>query len=209
MRRSVDWYFDFISPFAYFQHLALVGDHPEIEIRYHPVLLGALFVRNDHKGPAEIPSKRTMTYRFCAWYAARHGIPLRFPDVHPYRPVNVLRLALAAGVNADTVSRIFEYIWVEGKSPDRPERLEELSARLGVDDCMSAIGNQDIKDQLRQNTERAIELGAFGVPTAVVDGKLFWGHDQTPMLIEYLDNRGLFESGEYKRLESIRDGLAG
>ena len=207
MNKSIDWYFDFISPFAYFQHRHLINEHPDIEIRYHPVLLGALFVQNQHKGPAEIPVKRIMTYRYCIWHAKQHQIPFRFPDVHPYRPVNVLRMALAAGVNAETVSKIFEFIWVDGKSPDQPERLDELASRLELDGYQSATTKPEIKNQLRQNTERAIELGIFGVPTSSIGNQLFWGHDQTPMILEYLNNPQLFEDEEYRRIDAIRDGL--
>ncbi len=208
MNKSIAWYFDFISPFAYFQHRYLINEHPDIEIHYYPILLGALFVQNQHKGPAEIPVKRTMTYRHCIWYAKQHRIPFRLPDIHPYRPVNVLRMALAAGVDAEAVSKIFEFIWVDGKSPDHSERLNELSARLGLHEYQSAIAKPEIKDRLRQNTERAIELGIFGVPTVAVGNQLFWGHDQTPMILEYLDNPRLFEDAEYRGIENIQDGLA-
>lgn len=207
MNKTIDWYFDFISPFAYFQHRQLISNHPEIQIRYFPILLGALFVKHQHKGPAEIPTKRIMTYRYCTWYAKQHGIPLQFPDVHPYHPVSVLRLALAAGANANTVSRIFEYIWVKGKSPDRPERLAELASQLALHDYVDAISNPSIKDELRQNTEQAISFGIFGVPTVMLDDQLFWGQDQTQLLLEYLENPNLFAQEQYQRLEHIPDGL--
>ena len=207
MNKSIDWYFDFISPFAYFQHRHLINEHPDIEIRYYPILLGALFVQNQHKGPAEIPAKRIMTYRYCIWYAIQHQIPFRFPDVHPYHPVSVLRMSLAAGVNAETVSKIFEYIWVDGKSPNQAEHLGELASSLGLDGYESAIAEPEIKDRLRQNTERAIELGIFGVPTSSIGNQLFWGHDQTPLILEYLDNPRLFEDEEYRGIDNIRDGL--
>lgn len=207
MTRNIDWYFDFISPYSYFQHYLFVTRYPDLSIRYYPVLLGALLIQNNIKGPAEVPEKRRSTYRYCTWYAKRHDIPFRFPDLHPYRPVNVLRLALAAGVSQQSVTRIFDYIWVEGKSPTG-KKLDELAGLLGIEDIQTAISRQEIKDQLRQNTEQAANLGIFGVPTIAVDGNLFWGNDETEMAMEFLDDRTLFMDHDYARLEHIPDGLA-
>ena len=206
-QRSIDWYFDFISPFAYMQHLALVRDYPEVNINYYPILFGVMLRQHGHKGPAEIPTKRLMTYRYCTWYAANQGIPLRFPDIHPYRPVSVLRLSLAAGISTQTVTSIFEYIWVEGKSPCGNSRLAELSERLGISDYATAISSQRVKNQLRMNTECASKLNIFGVPTIVIDDKLFWGNDMTGMAMAYLANRKMFENEEFCRLTDLPNGL--
>ena len=35
-------------------------------------------------------------------------------------------------------------------------------------------------------------MGVFGVPTLLVDGKLFWGLDSLPMLRAYLDGDDWF-----------------
>ena len=207
MSHSIDWYFDFISPFAYFQHHCLIHEYAEIEINYHPVLFGALLQENNHKGPADIPAKRIMTYRYCNWYAEQNNIPFRFPDVHPYRPVAVLRLVLAAGVDSASVKKTFDYIWIEGKSPFGDERLQELATVLGMSDPARAIADDAVKEQLRINTQRAIELGIFGVPTIVIDNQLFWGRDHTDMALDFLHNPALFQTDGYRRLESIPDGL--
>lgn len=69
---AIDWYFDFISPFAYLQFYALehhLSQRPDLKIHFKPVLFAALLKHNSHKGPAEIPSKRLATYRYCQWYA--------------------------------------------------------------------------------------------------------------------------------------------
>ncbi|MBS0552318.1 MAG: DsbA family protein, partial [Proteobacteria bacterium] len=34
------------------------------------------------------------------------------------------------------------------------------------------------KTALREQTERAVELGLFGAPSFRVDGELFWGNDR-------------------------------
>jgi hypothetical protein len=61
-----------------------------------------------------------------------------------------------------------------------------------------------VKTTLRENFDAALASGVFGVPTMVVDGILFWGEDSLPMLRDYLDNPGLFDSVEMQRLNEIQ-----
>ena len=208
-QHEIDWYFDFISPFAYFQHHRLVSSHPDIKINYYPILFGAVLQKHGHKGPAEIPAKRIMTYRYCTWLARKLTIPFQFPEVHPYKPVSVLRLAIAAGVNTSTVTDIFWFIWADGKDPSDPENLQQLATRLGVENYQQAIQQENIKNQLRSNTDRASALGMFGVPTIVIEDQLFWGQDLTDMAMEYLNDKTIFNAPEYESLNTIPNGLEG
>ena len=92
---SADWYFDFVSPFAYLQSEQLPTLAPRLAVRYRPVLFAGLLEAAGQKGPAEIATKRAFTYRFVVWQAKRLGIPLKFPPAHPFNPLPFLRLALA------------------------------------------------------------------------------------------------------------------
>src|SRR5262245_24740069 len=158
-----DWYFDFVSPFAYLQSEQLAALAPRIQIRYRPVLFAAVLGASGQKGPAEIPSKRLFTYRFCVWQAKRLGIALKFPHEHPFNPLPLLRLAIACDCTADAVHRIFRFVWRDGRLPDLPIEWAELVAELGVPDAEARIADPEIKAALRRETERAIERGVFGV----------------------------------------------
>ena len=160
-----DWYFDFVSPFAYLQSEQLATLAPRISIRYRPILFAGLLAANGQKGPAEIPAKRAFTYRFCLWQAKRLGIPLRFPPEHPFNPLPLLRLAIAGDSSADVVHRIFRFVWRDGRLPDLPIEWAELVHDLGVRDAERLIATQEVKDELRNNTDLAIARGVFGVPT--------------------------------------------
>ncbi len=81
--REIRWYFDFISPFSYLQS-RLMGKLPaDIKVAYRPVLLAALLDHWGSVGPAEVAPKRVYTYRFCRWWADRHGISFVLPPAHP------------------------------------------------------------------------------------------------------------------------------
>ena len=76
-----DWYFDIISPFAYLQHRQLRTINRQTAFRAHPVLFAGLLNHWGQKGPAEIPAKRTFTYKHVMWLAQHSGVRLNFPQM--------------------------------------------------------------------------------------------------------------------------------
>ena len=97
MSAPLDWYFDFISPFAYLQSERLPAVSGALDLRYRPVLFAGILGAHGQKGPAEIPAKRVFTYRHVLWTARSRGVPLRFPPAHPFNPLPALRARGAAG----------------------------------------------------------------------------------------------------------------
>ena len=180
-----DWYFDFVSPFAYLQSEQLASLAPRIAVRYKPVLFAGILGANGQKGPAEIPAKRVFTYRFCVWQARKLGVPLKFPHEHPFNPLPLLRLAIACDSTADAVHRIFRFVWRDGRLPDLPIEWAELVHHLGVADVERLIATPEVKAELRRNTDEAIARGVFGVPTLAIGDALFWGADAPDMALEF------------------------
>ncbi len=201
-----DWYFDFVSPFAYLQSEQLASLAPRITIRYKPVLFAGILNANGQKGPAEIPAKRAFTYRFCIWQAKRQGIALKFPHEHPFNPLPLLRLAVACDCTADAVHRIFRFVWRDGRLPDLPIEWVELVHDLGMPDAATRIAGQEVKDELRRNTDEAIARGVFGVPTLALGDALFWGADATAMAADYVAAGCRFVDPEYARVAALPIG---
>ena len=56
--RKAKWYFDFISPFAYFHLKLLQARRVQIELEPVPVLFAGILKSWGQKGPAEIEPKR-------------------------------------------------------------------------------------------------------------------------------------------------------
>ncbi len=202
-----DWYFDFISPFAYLQSELLDGLPKALEIEYRPVLFAGLLNHWGHKGPAEMPGKRIYTFRYCRWWAEKHGIPFIMPPVHPINPLPVLRLAIAAGNAPEAVHGIYRFIWREGRAVDSEDGWAELVESLGLEDAAARIAAPEVKDALRANGEDAIAAGVFGVPSFVLDGHIFWGVEATDMLRDYLADPGMFDSGEMARISNLPSGI--
>jgi len=200
---SAIWYFDFISPFAYLQLPALRTLRERLDIVPKPVVLGAILAGHGQLGPAEIPGKRTFTYRFAQWRADHDGVPLRFPPAHPFNPLAALRLCIAAGSDWRAVGALFDHLWRDGHDGSSADALADVGRALGIDDVAAAIARDEVKGALRANTDEALAAGVFGVPTVRIGDELFWGSDATPMLHAFLDDPALFRSPVYRRLDEL------
>ncbi len=202
--KSIDFYFDFVSPFSYIALHRLAEITPPITMK--PVLFAGLLKHWGHIGPAEIPAKRLWTYRWCTWWARELGIPLRFPAEHPFNPLQHLRLALACGSRPEAVKRIFGAIWMSGGNATDPQHFAALCRELGI--SHEALSGDHIKGQLRKNTEEAAARGVFGVPSFVIDGEVFWGADSIGFLNAFLADPAVVRNAEMRRLESLPVGAA-
>jgi 2-hydroxychromene-2-carboxylate isomerase len=204
MTASIDWYFDFVSPFSYIG-LHRLRELPA-EVAYKPVLFAGLLKHWGQKGPAEIPAKRRWTYRWCTWWARELDLTFRFPEQHPFNPLPHLRLALACGCRPDAVKRIFEWVWMSGENAADPIRFAALCKHLGVD--ADRLGAPDVKDALRANTEEAAARGVFGVPSFVVDGEVFWGADAIEFVKAFLKDSSVLHNEEMRRVDALPIGAA-
>jgi 2-hydroxychromene-2-carboxylate isomerase len=205
----VDWYFDYVSPFAYLQAERLATLPAGLEVRCKPVLFAGLLDHWEHKGPAEIGGKRRFTYRHVLWLAQKHGIAMRFPPAHPFNPLKLLRLTIALDNDRDAILKIFRFIWRDGMLPDSAENLQRLADLLGLkslSDLDALAASPEVKDTLRRNGEEAVARGVFGVPTLAIDNELFWGFDATQMAIDYLKGAPLFASEEMVRVSDMPYG---
>lgn len=207
--KHITFHFDFISPYAYlaFEKLPEALKGLSYQVEYRPVLFAALLKHHGQLGPAEIPPKRDWTYRQVLWLAHAHGIPMQLPAAHPFNPLGALRLALACGsdgrVNRYIAETVFRHVWRGGADAADPARVQELAALLQP---RRDPASDEVKSELKSNTDAAVARGLFGVPTCEVDGRLFWGFDGLPMLREYLQGHAWFASGAWEQAATLPTG---
>jgi 2-hydroxychromene-2-carboxylate isomerase len=215
--RQLTFYFDPISPYAYlaFHALPQALQGHSIAVQYKPILFAALLQANGQKGPAEIPGKREWTYRQVLWSAQQLGIPMALPKAHPFNPLALLRALLAGADASGCVNRYltglaFDHVWREGSDAADPACIKDFSAQVAAH-CEASgralVEADDVKTQLRRNTEDALTLGVFGVPTAHIEGHNFWGADGLAMLTDYLSHPEWFLSDEYQRVGELPIGV--
>jgi 2-hydroxychromene-2-carboxylate isomerase len=218
---DIQFFYDPISPYAYlaFERLpeALMGH--SVVVRYQPVLFAALLQAHGQLGPAEIPGKRDWTYRQVGWLARHHGVPLDMPVAHPFNPLPLLRLGLACArpeapgeTSRYVAEQLFYHVWRGGHDAADPVRLDALQTRLMEHMALRgrdwlAPDSAEVKQRLRNNSELAVRLGLFGVPTCVLDGRVFWGHDALPMLRAYLEGDAWFSSEDWDAAADVPAGI--
>jgi 2-hydroxychromene-2-carboxylate isomerase len=209
--KQITFFLDFVSPYAYlaFEHLPQALQGLTYEVVYRPVLFAGLLKHHGQLGPAEIAPKRDWTYRQALWQAHRHGIAIDLPTKHPFNPLALLRLAIACGRNG-TANRyvcetIFHHAWRGGADAADAKRLEAL---IRVLQPARDVAAEDVKAQLKANTDEAIARGVFGVPTCAVDDKLFWGFDALPMLRAWLEDDPWFAGGTWDAASKVGAGIS-
>jgi 2-hydroxychromene-2-carboxylate isomerase len=182
--------FDVGSPNAYLSHEAI----PAIEKRtgakfeYVPILLGGIFKSTNNKSPAEtlagIKNKREFhtleTKRFVTRFKVQ---PYVWNPFFPVNTLNLMRAAIAAqfeGVFENYVEAAFHHMWREPKKMDDPEVAAKALTSSGLDGAklLTRAQEPDVKAKLLENTQSAVERGAFGSPTFFVGKEMFFGKEQ-------------------------------
>ena len=205
--RSAEWFFDFVSPFAYLQLEQFHKLPASLIIEPRPMVLGAALAHWGQKGSAEIAAKRVFTYRHALYRAQTLGIAYRMPPAHPFNPIKALRLSIAMGGALDVVTRIFRYIWRDGHDVSTPEGFAALCQAMNFPEGVDAVETPAVKEALRRHTDRAISLDVFGAPTFVLDGELFWGEDATDLFAACVASRAWLDSPEVRRVSALPIGV--
>lgn len=204
--KHIDFYLDFISPYAYlaFEELPQALQGLSYSVHYKPVLFGAMLKQLGQLGPAEIPGKREWTYRQILWLAHSRGVPLQMPASHPFNPLALLRLATACDAagqpNRYVCETILRHVWTGGAEATDAARLADLTQALAPGRDPS---DDTVKQQLKGHTDEALTAGVFGVPALVVDGRVFWGQDSLPMLRAYLQGDAWFAGADWNSVLSL------
>jgi 2-hydroxychromene-2-carboxylate isomerase len=70
--------------------------------------------------------------------------------------------------------------------------VAQIVSSVGLDGerLVAEAAGSDAKARLKAQTEEALGLGAFGVPTIIAGGELFWGFDSFDVIDDHLGGRG-------------------
>ena len=210
MKRTIGFYFDYVSPYAYLAstQIRAIAERNGAEVEAVPVLFAAMLASTGSRGPAEIPVRRDYMVRDVIRLARFLEVPIAPPATHPFNPLAALRFTHAVEDAADRwrlIDGLFRAAWVEGRRIDDPRFVAAIATDQGFDaDALAARATSDeVKTKLRGVTDEAIARGAFGVPTMIVEGELFWGVDSLHLLERYLTSQDLPDLTELSRWRAI------
>jgi 2-hydroxychromene-2-carboxylate isomerase/predicted thioesterase len=196
-RPRIDFWFDFHSPWCYLASTRIgdVARRHGADLRWRPVHLAKLIDRIDGRRPLE------GNPAFVRWYkqdlldqAALLSLPFRPHPDYPLRPSRALRTALWAAEQGKAeafVCSLMRGYWSEDADITDIGTLARYAAAAGLEPAAvrEAATGERTKQALDANLEEAIAAGLFGLPTAVLDGKLFWGNDHIDLLEIWLRRR--------------------
>jgi 2-hydroxychromene-2-carboxylate isomerase len=196
VKTPIDFYFDFSSPYSYIASEwveALAARHGRT-VRWHAILLGALFQAAELKSPVSYPIKREYSLRDFRRSARFEGVPFTQPDEFPIPTQNAARVfwwlndsqgAPAATAWARAGLRAY---FTRGVMLSQPEALQMLAAANGIDAQQAAAAWNDPtwKARLKNANDEALAAGVFGAPFFMVDGEPFWGNDRKPQIERWL-----------------------
>ena len=191
MNKSFDFYFDFISPYAFIAHNKIKKIEKEymFKINYQPILLGGLHNLHDIKAPAFIPSKAKFMIRDCKLIAEKNKIKFKFNSYFPINTVNLMRgvfIAEEDNFKSYYIDQIFEAVWRDGLNMNDQNIIERVLKNLNVNPktFFLRLTTQNNKDLLKNKTSEAYQRGIFGAPTFYINNKIFWGQDRLDFAVE-------------------------
>jgi 2-hydroxychromene-2-carboxylate isomerase len=195
MSASIEYFFDFASPYSYIALRAFdaIAKKYARSVQYRPILLGAAFKVSGQTLLVDIPLKGDYSKQDFARSARFNDVPFKLPTTFPMNTVNAARAMLWLQANDPArafafLQRTFRAYFVEDRNISDLAVLGELARELGIDAAALTAATQDpaIKEKLKIQVDEAIARGVFGVPYMFVDGEPFWGHDRLPQVERWL-----------------------
>jgi 2-hydroxychromene-2-carboxylate isomerase len=182
---TLEVYFDFSSPFAYLgcTQAEAVAKSTGATLIWRPMLLGGVFKT---LGQVDIPlaswsqAKQRYYYQDMLRWAAFWNVPFKFSSHFPLNTVKPMRCYLALPPEKRDAFRekCFRATWAEDRNVTDEAVLRELLGE-DADAVLAKINEPALKQELIAATQHAVDVGVFGAPTWVVDGKdLYWGQDR-------------------------------
>ena len=190
MIKSIDFYFDFISPYSYLAHkeIKTLKEKKNIIFNYKPILVGGLHNLQGITAPAFIKPKLKHMISDCDLIAKKNKSTFIWNSKFPINSLNILRGYLF--INDETkdlyLNVIFDAYWKDDLDTSNEKILETLikKCKINSNDFFDGIKDPKIKDKLKDLTQEAHDNEIFGVPSFVVNNKIFWGQDRLEFALD-------------------------
>ena len=190
MIKSIDFYFDFISPYSYLAHkkIQIIKKEKDIIFNYKPILVGGLHNLQGITAPAFIKPKLKHMINDCNLIAKKDNFAFTWNSKFPINSINIMRGYLY--LNDETkdlyLDVIFDAYWKDDRDTSNEKILETIlkKCEINTNEFFDGIKNPKIKDKLKDITQEAHDKEIFGAPSFVVNNKIFWGQDRLEFALD-------------------------
>ena len=195
MTKSIDFYFDIISPYSYIAHKKIekVTTEKNIVFNYKPILLGGLHKLAEITPPAFNQFKMKNMKNDCELVSNKNHIPFKWNEKFPINSISIMRcyLFINKEKRKDYLDKFFNAYWRDNVDLSIQENLTEILNTLEIDKAsfLDGISNEIIKEKLKELTSEAFNKEIFGAPTFVCNDKIFWGQDRLEYAIDEFLNK--------------------
>ena len=194
MTKSIQFYYDFSSPYTYIAHKKIreIQKKNSIKFIYCPMLLGGLHKLAGITANAFIKNKNEFMRRDCEMVSKKLNIDFKFNDYFPISSLNLMRgsLVTSKDILDKYIDCFFDAYWKDNINLSDNEifknKLEDLE--INVDTFFKNISNKETKEKLIKLTQDAYNKKIFGAPTFICNNKIFWGQDRLDYAIEEFSN---------------------
>ena len=182
MTKSIDFYFDFISPYSYIAHKQIIKLNKRNNFNYKPILLGGLHNLGGITAPAFNERKMKNMKNDCLLISEKNNIPFKWNEKFPINSLYLMRGFLFIDENKKEkfIDCCFDAYWKDNIDISKEENLKKILSQCEIDQKKFNEGIKEIKikNKLKDLTSIAFSNDVFGAPTFVVNNKLFWGQDR-------------------------------
>ena len=190
MTKSIDFYFDFISPYSYLAHKKInsIKKKKSTPFNYKPILVGGLHNLQGITAPAFIKPKLKHMVSDCILIAKKNNFDFIWNSKFPINSLNIMRGYLFVNANLKNLylDLIFDAYWKDNLDVSNEEVLKTLlnKSKIDLDSFFLGIKDHKIKDELKNVTQKAHDKEIFGAPTFIVNNKIFWGQDRLEFALD-------------------------
>ena len=191
MTKSIEFYFDFSSPYAYlgFKEIKKYEKKYPFQIKYMPIFLGGLHNSAGITPAAFNKIKSKYMIQDTKLVANKKNIKFSFNSYFPIKTVNFMRGAIIAkddDYEKIYVEKIFDSIWRDGLNMNDNIIINKVLKNLDLNPSIffGKVSDIKIKDKLKKLTNDALKKGIFGAPTYYVNRKIFFGQDRLNYAID-------------------------
>ncbi|KAF9937132.1 Glutathione S-transferase kappa 1 [Mortierella antarctica] len=202
---SIVCYYDVVSPYSYFAVTLLNRYRSQwktVDIVLRPVFLAGIMSGAKNQPPASVAAKLPYMVADLQRISTCAAIPYTFPSVFPIVSISAMRLLVAIqnhesdDLYVQCVEK--EAYWSKNQNIAQKEDLiaavaPVLGSEAKAEQYYQMTSDKDVKQKLIDNTNEAIEAGAFGAPTFIVktagsdEAHMFFGSDRFETMASILN----------------------
>lgn len=199
MAKTLDFYFDFYSPYGYLAHYKIdaIAERYGYTANWHAILLGPAFKAVGSKPLLDIPMVGEYSAHDFARTARLEGVPFVMPAtfpgatlaagrafywLHDQDPELAKRFAKAA----------YKAAFAQGQDLLQLDTIKAIASAEGIDGqaLEAALQTEAVKERFKRAVQASLDQGVFGSPFVVVEGEQFWGNDRILQVEQWLARGG-------------------